>query len=546
MQRTYRVPLTRIGLVALVGVLVLLALPGTSIAGGASQSSQAGQARFEHEAGQALLERGDGYGATQATEAARVRALQQKLRSLGWQPGPVDGRFGPQTEAAVVRFQQNAGISTDAIVGPQTRQALKRAATSPLRRGTGYAQPNGSPRVRVLQRQLSRHGFRPGPVDGVFGPRTEAALTRFQRNGGLAASGVVTERTGRLLARSEPGSKRAAASTKPTAAKKPAAAAKPKPAAKAAAAAKTQPVSTKPHTTGTTGASDDTLDVPLMIGVGVAALLLGLALAVVIPRLGSGGRSSGKPASPGGAIELRPRAVRSTPPGALPVIGYASVRDAGPQGRARLAEQEKAIAAFCADRGWDLLEVASDSEEATDRGFARRGLQHALGRIGRGEAWCLVASELGRLGGSAADISRVLQSVQRAGGRLVAIDVGLDTASADAEVALNAISAVGVWDRAVEPAVKAEPPRIAALRRTTASTSQTASDGVTRLRARIATMRADGMTLQAIADRLNEEKVKTLGGGSTWRPSSVRYALTSGRRRTNGAAPDQQAEGGQA
>jgi peptidoglycan hydrolase-like protein with peptidoglycan-binding domain/DNA invertase Pin-like site-specific DNA recombinase len=520
MQRTYRVPLTRIGLIALVGVLVLFAFPGTSIAGGASQSTQASQT---------LLERGDGYGVSQARETARVRALQHKLRSLGWQPGPVDGRFGPQTEAAVVRFQRNAGIAVDAIVGPQTRQALKRAATSPLRRGTGYAQPNGSPRVRVLQRQLRRHGFRPGPVDGVFGPRTEVALTRFQRHDSLPASGVVTERTARLLAQSEPVTQPAAKATKPT-----------EPAAKAAKPA-VQPVAAH-RTTGTTGASDDTLDVPLMIGIGAAALLLGLALAVLIPRLGSGGRSSGTPAPAGAASERRPRLVPG--PGALPVIGYASVRDAGRLGRAQLAEQEQAIAALCADRGWDLLEVASDSEEAADRGFARPGLQHALGRIGRGEVWCLVVSELGRLGGSAADISRVLESVQRAGGRLVAIDVGLDTASADAEVALNAISAVGVWDRAVEPVVKAEQPRVAALRRTRASTSQTTSDDTTRLRGRIATMRADGMTLQAIADRLNEEKVKTLGGSSTWRPSSVRYALTSGRRRTNGASPNEQAEEG--
>src|SRR6187200_2309699 len=133
MQRTYRVPLTRIGLIALVGVLVLFALPGTSIAGGASQSTTAGQA---------LLERGDGYGASQAAEAARVRVLQQQLRSQGWQPGPVDGRFGPQTEAAVVRFQRNANVAVDGVVGPRTQQALEGAATSPLKRGAGYAQPH--------------------------------------------------------------------------------------------------------------------------------------------------------------------------------------------------------------------------------------------------------------------------------------------------------------------------------------------------------------------------------------------------------------------
>jgi hypothetical protein len=37
-------------------------------------------------------------------------------------------------------------------------------------------------------------------------------------------------------------------------------------------------------------------------------------------------------------------------------------------------------------------------------------------------------------------------------------------------------------------------------------------------------MRKEGLTLQAIADRLNEESVPTLRGGSEWRPSSVQAA----------------------
>ena len=43
-------------------------------------------------------------------------------------------------------------------------------------------------------------------------------------------------------------------------------------------------------------------------------------------------------------------------------------------------------------------------------------------------------------------------------------------------------------------------------------------------------MRAQGMTLQAIADRLNEEGVPTVRGGAEWRPSSVRSGLGYKRR----------------
>ena len=47
-------------------------------------------------------------------------------------------------------------------------------------------------------------------------------------------------------------------------------------------------------------------------------------------------------------------------------------------------------------------------------------------------------------------------------------------------------------------------------------------------------MREQGMTLQAIADVLNEEGVPTLRGGAMWRPSSVQRA-TGYRRPSAGA-----------
>ena len=52
---------------------------------------------------------------------------------------------------------------------------------------------------------------------------------------------------------------------------------------------------------------------------------------------------------------------------------------------------------------------------------------------------------------------------------------------------------------------------------------------------RIVQMRAQGMTLQAIADRLNEEGVPTVRGGAEWRPSSVRSGLGYKRRAAVGS-----------
>ncbi len=54
----------------------------------------------------------------------KVRQIQQKLKSAGFDPGVIDGQFGPHTQAAVVAFQLSAGLVPDGEVGPITAQAL--------------------------------------------------------------------------------------------------------------------------------------------------------------------------------------------------------------------------------------------------------------------------------------------------------------------------------------------------------------------------------------------------------------------------------------
>jgi peptidoglycan hydrolase-like protein with peptidoglycan-binding domain len=53
-----------------------------------------------------------------------VRRLQQALTNLGFNPGPVDGIFGQQTETAVRGYQSTRGLKADGIVGPQTWGAI--------------------------------------------------------------------------------------------------------------------------------------------------------------------------------------------------------------------------------------------------------------------------------------------------------------------------------------------------------------------------------------------------------------------------------------
>jgi peptidoglycan hydrolase-like protein with peptidoglycan-binding domain len=141
-----------------------------------------------------------GLGFVRAGGSRRVREVQRLLRRIGYRPGPVDGLFGPRTEAAVVDFQYKHGLSSTGVVGSQTLLHLKARARAhwpsgwaagEVRIGSGYSRPTGSDRVRQVQRRLRRLGYSSGPVDGLFGPLTERAVTRFQRRHGLEVDGVV-------------------------------------------------------------------------------------------------------------------------------------------------------------------------------------------------------------------------------------------------------------------------------------------------------------------------------------------------------------------
>jgi putative chitinase len=49
-----------------------------------------------------------------------VERLQVALKAAGFNPGAIDGRFGPATEAALVAFQRAHGLLPDGIAGPLT------------------------------------------------------------------------------------------------------------------------------------------------------------------------------------------------------------------------------------------------------------------------------------------------------------------------------------------------------------------------------------------------------------------------------------------
>jgi Putative peptidoglycan binding domain/CHAP domain len=129
---------------------------------------------------------------------APVRELQQALKDAGFDPGPIDGDFGPQTRAALMRFQASKGLEVDGVAGPKTWGALNgtaSAAPAPLGVQPQLSLGARGAAVSTLQKALAAAGFDPGGIDGDFGPQTRAAVVRFQQRHGLEVDGVVGPQT---------------------------------------------------------------------------------------------------------------------------------------------------------------------------------------------------------------------------------------------------------------------------------------------------------------------------------------------------------------
>lgn len=66
--------------------------------------------------------------------SASVRAIQIRLRALGFYGGPTDGVWGPSTQAAIERFQQGRGLQPNGQLNPATVGAMGLAPDALARR----------------------------------------------------------------------------------------------------------------------------------------------------------------------------------------------------------------------------------------------------------------------------------------------------------------------------------------------------------------------------------------------------------------------------
>jgi DNA invertase Pin-like site-specific DNA recombinase len=208
----------------------------------------------------------------------------------------------------------------------------------------------------------------------------------------------------------------------------------------------------------------------------------------------------------------------------MKVIGYLRVStDEQKNSGAGLAAQRAAIEAECVRRGWQLVSVEEDAGYSA-KDLKRPGVQVALETLKRAEAGALVVAKLDRLSRSMLDFTAVMAKASKQGWALVALDCAVDTTTPAGEAMANVLATFAQFERRLigqrtREALAAKRAAGVQLGRPTTMPGN--------VRDRIASEREEGLTLAAIANGLNADRVPTAQGGRRWWPSTVRAALRS-------------------
>lgn len=211
-----------------------------------------------------------------------------------------------------------------------------------------------------------------------------------------------------------------------------------------------------------------------------------------------------------------------TPGNRMTAVAYTRVSTAGQaESGIGLDAQRHAIREYATRAGLTIAGWYEDAGISGARMSNRPGLLAALDAIGSGQAGALIVAKVDRLGRSTHDVSGLVERAQREGWRVIAVDVGLDTATPSGELVATALmmAARFEWHRISER----QRDKFAALRR--AGRPRGRATAQRELADELIAARAAGRTYRAIADDLNRRQVPTVRGGQQWMPATVRAVI---------------------
>jgi peptidoglycan hydrolase-like protein with peptidoglycan-binding domain len=123
-----------------------------------------------------------------------LRFIQQLLTAVGEDPGAADGIDGPRTRAAIECFEDRVGADVSGQATPALREALIDDVLATV--------PPTADLVTFAQKTLKARGFDPGPIDGIWGPRSTRAANGLRSKESLpAAKGLDEALLANLLGR---------------------------------------------------------------------------------------------------------------------------------------------------------------------------------------------------------------------------------------------------------------------------------------------------------------------------------------------------------
>jgi len=207
------------------------------------------------------------------------------------------------------------------------------------------------------------------------------------------------------------------------------------------------------------------------------------------------------------------------------IVGYVRVSgtESGERGDS-FENQREQIEAEAKRKGWEIVAWCQDTGSGNEAEAKRSGLREALEIVKAGEADAIVAYKFDRVSRNMSDFMRLYEQAKREGWMIHALDFFADLTTPEGMMMAQVLMAFAQFERGkarernIQTKQKAKA-RGARLGRTVTMPGET--------RDRVVELHAMGLSLNAIAQQLNDEGAATATGKGKFYAQSVKQILRS-------------------